>query len=459
MIPLLFYLLFVKEEIFAAPADQPLLTQSSLTYVGAFRLPLGSSDQTTFAWGGTSMAFNPAKNSLYIVGHDWYQRTAEVSIPSQLGTGSLSSLPTATFLQQFSDSLEGKMNQINPSDPNSKKIGSQLVYNNKLYIGAWSYYDGAGTQNVSQFVRPLSLSPSGQVTGPVKVGATYPGWVDMYAGTIPPEWQSIFGGPALTGGCCASIISAQSLGPSVSVFNPADVGSKNPVPATLLVGYPYSNPTLGTWEGNGSPNPIYNMATFIKGVVFPQGSRSVLFFGSTGLGTPCYGTGAQCNDLDGSSKGTHSYPYTGYVWAYDANDLLMVKNGQKKSWEIRPYSTWQLNLPFSGGQERVGGAVYDPANQLIYVLGEHGDGDSPVVQVYKLSLALGTNPTPTPTPTPPIPATLKGDLNNDRIVNSLDWSIMNSKWFTSDATSDLNADGIVNSLDFSIMNGNWLKNG
>lgn len=71
-----------------------------------------------------------------------------------------------------------------------------------------------------------------------------------------------------------------------------------------------------------------------------------------------------------------------------------------------------------------------------------------------------TTPSPSPTPTPlPSPATLKGDLNNDHIVNSLDWSTMNSKWFSSDATADLNADGIVNSLDFSIMNGNWLKSG
>src|SRR3989338_1467307 len=66
-------------------------------------------------------------------------------------------------------------------------------------------------------------------------------------------------------------------------------------------------------------------------------------------------------------------------------------------------------------------------------------------------------PSPTPTPTPTPSPTLKGDLNNDRIVNSLDWSMMNSKWFTGDSTADLNSDGIVNSLDFSIMNGNWLK--
>ncbi len=54
--------------------------------------------------------------------------------------------------------------------------------------------------------------------------------------------------------------------------------------------------------------------------------------------------------------------------------------------------------------------------------------------------------------------TLKGDLNHDGIVNSLDWSIMNNKWFSNDTTADLNNDGIVNSLDFSIMNGNWSKN-
>ncbi len=50
-----------------------------------------------------------------------------------------------------------------------------------------------------------------------------------------------------------------------------------------------------------------------------------------------------------------------------------------------------------------------------------------------------------------------GDFDHNGIVNSLDWSYMNSKWFTADATADLNHDGIVNSLDFSILNKNWLK--
>jgi hypothetical protein len=43
------------------------------------------------------------------------------------------------------------------------------------------------------------------------------------------------------------------------------------------------------------------------------------------------------------------------------------------------------------------------------------------------------------------PPSLPGDLNNDNIVNSLDWSLMNAAWFTSDPTADLNHDGQVNS--------------
>lgn len=50
---------------------------------------------------------------------------------------------------------------------------------------------------------------------------------------------------------------------------------------------------------------------------------------------------------------------------------------------------------------------------------------------------------------------LVGDLNGDKIVNSLDWSVMNGTWATNNASSDLNRDGIVNSLDFSLLNANW----
>jgi hypothetical protein len=54
---------------------------------------------------------------------------------------------------------------------------------------------------------------------------------------------------------------------------------------------------------------------------------------------------------------------------------------------------------------------------------------------------------------------LAGDLNNDNIVNSLDFAILSGKWLTADPTADINKDGIVNSLDFSLLSANWLVQG
>ncbi len=73
-----------------------------------------------------------------------------------------------------------------------------------------------------------------------------------------------------------------------------------------------------------------------------------------------------------------------------------------------------------------------------------------------LTTASGGNP-PTPPPTPPSGTPVVGDINLDHIVNSLDYSILNSNWFTNNAASDLNHDGIVNSLDYSILNSHWFQ--
>lgn len=54
------------------------------------------------------------------------------------------------------------------------------------------------------------------------------------------------------------------------------------------------------------------------------------------------------------------------------------------------------------------------------------------------------------------PQVLAGNLNNtDNTINTLDWSVMNSKWRTADAVADINGDGIVNTIDWGFMNKNW----
>lgn len=368
-----------------AQPDRALIQKSNLVYVGAFRVPQGTSDQTTFNYGGTALAYNPANNSLFMTGHDQQQLSAEIKIPTLVNSTNINNLATATIIQSFRDVTEGRIESINHNDPNAKKIGGHLVYNGKLYVSAFAYYDGDGTQSASHFVRPLSLSTSGQVQGPVRVGSQYPGFVSGYMTPIPQEWRAHFGGPALTGNCCIAIAGIQSNGPAVSVFDPENIGRVSPVPATPVLGYPYGN-ILG--PGETTTNSLYNMSTVIRGAVFPSGSRSVLFFGRIGIGPYCYGGGDQCGDPADPYKGTHAYPYVYQVWAYDANDLLAVKNGSKLQYEIKPYATWQFNLPFEGnGTHFIGGVAYDENTRNLYVSQQCEDENcAPIIHAFRVNL-------------------------------------------------------------------------
>ncbi len=72
------------------------------------------------------------------------------------------------------------------------------------------------------------------------------------------------------------------------------------------------------------------------------------------------------------------------------------------------------------------------------------------LRVRQNSISLASNSTAT------LSILKAGDLNNDGIINSLDWSAMNSNWWSNSYPSDINQDGVVNSVDFSWMNKNWL---
>jgi hypothetical protein len=255
-----------------------------------------------------------------------------------------------------------------------------LVYNGRLIISAYGYYDADANQIVSHFASSTILSQTGDIQGPYQVG-DWAGIVSGYMTTIPAEWRAALGGPALTGQCCIPIISRTSAGPAVSVFDPGDVGSTNPVSATALLYYPLDHPLAEV----DTQNDYFNLATQIVGVTFPPGTRSLLFFGRQGIGPYCYGTGAECNDPVDDSKGTHAYPYVHQVWAYDALDLLSVTNGQEQPWEPRPYAIWRLYDMDSSGSARMVGATYDPAGGRVYITEAYGE--EPAVHVYQIAVS------------------------------------------------------------------------
>ena len=366
------------------PADLPLLQKTSLVYQGGFTLPMRTINDTRFGYGGTALAFDPRKGTLFLVGHDWNQKVAEVAIPEVRKPATVEGYAVATVVQPFFDITDGKAGRVADVPgvtlgPQSSRIGGLLPWGDKLYATAFIFYDANTVQKRSHFVSSRDLSQPGDATGPFRIQADKAGYVSGYMAVIPPAWRQLLGGPALTGNCCLSVIDRTSYGPAVSSFDPANIGVIDPVPATPLVYYTAENP-LAPYTSSGTD---FNGTSQIRGLVFPEGSRSVLFIGTHGTGTWCYGA-EQCKDPTGDGQGTHAYPYINKVWAYDAAELAKVKAGQLRPWAVRPYATWELTLGFEKAVKQLNGAAYDPATGRIFV--SQGNGEQPIIHVFKVTV-------------------------------------------------------------------------
>ncbi len=402
------------EALTTDPTQQPLLQASSMTYLGGFALPNTQVGSSYFTYGGNGvMPYRDpttGKQTVFIEGHAWYPgQVAQVEVPSTLAKSTNQrNLPMATVLQDFHDITDGKSGTLNGGAGGNNFVYGLLPYNGRLIVGSSNSYDASNAQNRSHGVSSLNLAATTDFQGyyPISAAAS-PRALGGYMGYIPPEWQTLMGGPALTGNCCLSIISNTSSGPAATVFNPDDVGVKNPIPGKTILHYPLEHAMGGTFNATTGSNA--------KGVAFPAGSRSVLFIGNSSNPNYCYGPGTDdpalhgtpaeggtwCYDPCNHSKGGHGYPYYHTVWAYDANDLLQVKNGTKQSWEIQPYTSWRLNEMDPSGCGKIKGAGYDPATQRLYLTQEYSE--QPRVDVYQIGTLIVPTPAPTPVPTPTPP--------------------------------------------------------
>jgi hypothetical protein len=305
---------------------------------------------------------------------------AEISIPN----ATVDFSETAQVLQPLTDVTEGTLSQIDPTDDTGIFLGGNLVYNGRLITSAYTFYDADASQTVSHGVSSnLNLADTNNFDGWYGFeAAANPRSFAGYMGLIPPEWQSALGGPALTGQGGLSILSASSFGPALTVFEPDDVGTQNPLPGTTVTFYP---------EGNPLPDAQFNWATNFSGIAFPSGTRSVLVFGRHGENF-CYGTGSDCNDPCSPYQGAHAYPYYFRVWAYDALDFLDVINGTQQPWEVQPYAFWTLSEIDNSGCAAVnfGGGTYDLATGRFFITEEFEE--EPAVHVYQINVPDDDSP-------------------------------------------------------------------
>lgn len=376
----------------------PLLNPSNLVYRGACRLPAG------FDYAAPGSTWSAERGSLYLFGDSTLAGGPSVyEVTCQPHLGTLTSLPFVTIKANagvlFDPSLVG---------PQSGMTGL-LATPSRLIAAATVTYDALNQACCSHYAR----GKTGATLGPVQVGQVYgwmgggknaAGFISGYMTLIPAMWQAALGGNMLAGNCCLSIISRTNLGAGVAVLDHTQIGTVSPVPVTHLLAQPSSHPTISVWSNTiGIKGAVvYDATSVVHGVVLPDHTRSLLFFGTQGVGMMCYGPGTAnaaligtptgtsdpwCLDPGNGSKGQHAYPYIPQVWAYDVLDLVEVAQGKVQPWDVSPYNVWPLTLPSITSQYRmisILGAAIDQQAQLIYLTVAFQDGDRPLIHVFQL---------------------------------------------------------------------------
>ena len=83
-------------------------------------------DRATFNYGGTALAFNPARHSLFVVGHDQAQLVAEIAIPPVVNSTNLNSLNIASLLQPFTDVTDHRLPLVNNDPLNPEDVTTKI---------------------------------------------------------------------------------------------------------------------------------------------------------------------------------------------------------------------------------------------------------------------------------------------------------------------------------------------
>ena len=357
----------------ADPTTQPLLYSSDVEYLGSFKLPRPATGESSgsFDYGGMALAIGADGQSLYVGGHKYNQSLGRVVIPQTLGG-------TATLIQK-PVSVPGSV-----GSSGANELSGAFVYHGRLIVQKRITYDNSGGGK-THAVGSLNISGFSSFSRMANINSAQ--FASGYMGPIPPEWQSLLGGPAFAGNSLMSIISLCSNGPSFFVFDPDDVGVKSPIPSTPLMYYPIDHPLADTTKAN---DLLSRADQYNAGIVFPPGTRSVLFFSRHGYGPHTYKQDDGC----GGEQGEGAKPYRRQVTAFDANDLLAVKNGTKQPYEIRPYTWWELSGPQdSCGKFQASGLAYDPATNRIYAALYYGS--NPQIHVWRVNAPIqGQLPAP-----------------------------------------------------------------
>jgi hypothetical protein len=186
-----------------------------------------------------------------------------------------------------------------------------------------------------------------------------------------------------------------TIGQNWPIANPTSSSTYKTVPyvsGKQLVGYPPNDgsgtPMIDPWWITPRPKFPFLWGTKgnFTGMVIPNGTRSLLFVGRSGDGINSYGEnggtgtfGEKIYDPDDTAQGTHAYPYSVRVIAYDLDDLAAVASNPatNRMYNVKPYAAFQLNIPgeTTYSNTYIKSVAYNSEQKMMYVTVGISDGN------------------------------------------------------------------------------------
>ncbi|MCP4359606.1 MAG: hypothetical protein GY796_16485 [Chloroflexi bacterium] len=386
------------------------LQPADLVYLGAFRLPdsAGTPDDVGWEWGGTGLTYyadgdvggpdDSYPGSLFGAGHNQTQYISEITIPVPVVSAAkdVNELNTAVTLQPFSNIRANLFDHLDWEIPRVglaylPRQGSQTT--DKLYFSWATHAPGNDTDSgATHGWAELDLSAP-QAAGIWSVGG-YPKYVTSdYMFDIPKVWADVYtpGQYVATGRYRDG--GQASEGPSLFAIAPWAEGNP-PAPNSALTAT-----TLLLYDKFTDENPAhmdnYHHSDEWEGAVWvTAGTKTaVLFSGTKGQGANWYGCADGTDQPpwpDDCNRGWWSSSFVGQILFYDPADFAAVAQDNMETGEPQPYATLDVDqylyhIESNQQWHHLGAAGFDRNNGVLYIFEPHGDGDKPLVHVWRVN--------------------------------------------------------------------------
>ncbi|QFR38967.1 hypothetical protein A9Q91_01905 [Candidatus Gracilibacteria bacterium 28_42_T64] len=393
------------------PTTNPLAHIGDFEYVGGFTFG-STSGVSDLSYTSGKFAVNPASNSVFIASHTNQDALGEFSIPALSLDSDYNNLNNATQIQDF-DYVRNRV--LNPEAHD--ELGGMAVIGNSLLFHSYTYYDAGGTNvGTTSVVKNLSDLKNSVIDGifPLAGRAHLISWASL----IPTEWQTLLGGDYISGSSSSiPINSRSSMGPSAFAFQSDDLlnatDTNVTIPTTKLLDFGLSNvlaktpsgwAEYGDWDlynANGDNDLWTEDSGAEYGFIIP-GTRTYATIGMSGMHESGGGykiTQSGATEACGGPCAYDPLDMYNYIWLWDVNDFLDVKNGLKQSYEVKPYQYGKFNTPFeyrlNGTRKNlIAGGSYDDVSNTLYLNLNRADGENhaagPVILAYKINAVVDT---------------------------------------------------------------------